>query len=129
MRYFKTEPKPPTEIVKPLLKILEDQTRATRIISSAILKGFCMTARHCSLRAGSHFRCYKRCGTSGERSGTKNESLQGRHCFFRQRVRPRTQHSDWLKMTAPVILSHYDTNQRVGGDQIIIQTWIRKLQM
>ena len=28
------------------------------------------------------------------------------------------QHSDWLKMTGPVILSHYDTNQRVGGNQI-----------
>ena len=59
----------------------------------------------------------RRAQRAGERSGTRNESLQGRHCFFRQRVRPRTQHSDWLKMTAPVILSHYDTNQRVGGDQ------------
>ena len=60
----------------------------------------------------------RRAQRAGERSGTRNESLQGRHCFFRQRVRPRTQHSDWFKMTAPVILSDYDTNQRVGEDQI-----------
>ena len=32
----------------------------------------------------------RRAQRAGERSGTRNESLQGRHCFFRQRVRPRT---------------------------------------
>ena len=49
----------------------------------------------------------------GEGSGTRNESLQGRHCFFRQRVRPRTQHSDWLKMTAPVIMTQTSSSEAI----------------